>query len=196
MDNTSFILVQQVPSNLDQAYFFHIGKETPKKLVFESIKVNDKIRFVYRPEKPLSKEEERFIQYNKWVEIDPFDKIIGFVFRCKYSQWENKSLLFYFELADEIPLVYHEPSKLVQDKLAVKAIFANPALSLKDKAQAMITLLLDRQIILDDDEDGMTKYDSACYADFYDHVIFLINQIAPKIWEANKSQITLRSLFD
>lgn len=190
---TNYLLIQQAPKNLDEAYLFKIGVKTPKRFLIEERQKENKHEFVYILNESHSL--ERKLEQSKWMEIDAFGNPRGFMFRFAYVQHWNNTDEYHFEIINKSPIKYEEPAELIRDKNSVNLILFDTNKSRNDKAHSLLTLLLDRQMCIEDnDEDSITHFEASYYADFYDQVIDLIIKLAPQVWEANKCQVILPSL--
>ena len=191
---TRYLLLQQAPKNLDEAYLFKIGKKTPKKLLLKELNNKEKYEYVYIPFDSYPSLAKEF-ECNEWIEIDAFGVPKGFMFKFSYLIHKPEFDEFYFELIDKSPIQYEEPACLLHDKIAINQILFEINKPAYDKAQNMLTLLLDRQMCIEDnDESSITHFNASYYADFYDQVIDLIINLAPQVWKVNKCQIWLPSL--
>ncbi len=193
---TRHIILQQAPKDLDEAYLFKVGKKIPKRLLLKELNNKEKYEYeyVYIPfdSDPFLDKE---LKCNEWIEIDAFGVPKGFTFKFSHLIHKPKFDEFYFEIIDKSPIQYEEPDCLFHDKIAINQILFEINKPAYDKAQNMLTLLLDRQMCIEDnDEDSITHFEASYYADFYDQVIDLIIKLAPQVWEANKCQVILPSL--
>ena len=189
---TNYLLIQQAPENLDEAYLFKIGVKTPKRFLIEERQKENKHEFVYIPNESHSL--ERKLEQSKWMEIDAFGNPRGFMFRFAYVQHWNNTDEYHFEIINKSPIKWEEPAELIRDKNSVNLILFDTNKSRNDKAQSLLTLLLDRQMCINDGDEDTYHFNSSYYAEFYDQVIDLIIKLDPIVFADNREQIVLPTL--
>lgn len=206
MDDYDFpVFLQRLPKNSDEANLLHKGHIKPFRIVcsedvnsyvphhkiFMKYEVTDKAQEEVR-NMLYAVENKTFIECNPYFDLSTEGPHRTFKF--SHQMIGNGFISFVFELDQTIVIPKYIPSKEIElDKGFVEKIIGGFN-SNYEKAQNLVTLLLDRQMILDDGDDNCEVFKTAEYAEFYDQTIELIKILNEDVYKSNIDQIYLPEL--
>ena len=202
------VFLQRLPKTEDEAFLLNHGYIKPFRIVCEESEVSDVaghlINTIPNKDSNIIRGLLEQCYCRSFEEYDPFyehSMVRRFIF-CSESWLPNAGGgQLNFSLCPELSAPHEMANHhLANDKHAVYEVLLRRDMDDCAKAQSLLTLLLDRQMAMDDmdycEETDTAKLSSAAYAEFFDRTMDIIRELSPEVHEANIDQITLPSIQD
>ena len=206
MDGYNFpVFLQRLPKNSDEAYLLHKGHIKPFRIMcFEDVNSHVPHHKIFMKYEVTDKAQEEVrnmlyaVENKSFVECNPYFDLStegrNRTFKFSHQTIGNGFISFVFELDQTIDIPKYVPSKELElDKGFVEKIICGFDINY-EKTQNLVTILLDRQMILDEGDVGCDVFKTAEYAEFYDRTIELIKILDEDVYKSNIDQIYLPEL--
>ena len=202
------VFLQRLPKTEDEAFLLNHDYIKPFRIVCEESEVLDVAGHLINtiPNKDSNNIRGLLEQCycRSFEEYDPFyehSQGRRFIF-CSESWLPNAGGgQLNFSLCPELSAPQETPNcPLANDKRVVYQILMRRDMDDRAKAQSLLTLLLDRQMTMDDmdycAETDAARLSSAASAEFFDRTMNIIRELSPEVHKTNIDQITLPSIQD